>query len=61
MEVICIDNKNSNLTLFKKYKVIKEEQGTFVIENDLEQIAHSFKDRFLTVQDARDILIKELT
>lgn len=60
MKVICIDNTNRYLTLNKIYTVETVHDGFYRIMND-DMVNDVFRtSRFITLQDHRNNLIKEI-
>jgi hypothetical protein len=56
MKVLCIDNKNVSLslTIGEWYKVISEDEHTYLIDNDHAYTKRISKSKFLTVEQIRE-------
>jgi predicted Ser/Thr protein kinase len=72
MKVLCIDNKNVSLslTIGEWYKVISEDEHTYLIDNDhaytkrigdnVVSIANVAKSKFLSQEELRQLKLEKL-
>ena len=62
MKVLCIDNKNVqlSLTIGEWYKVISEDEHTYLIDNDHAYTKRIDKNKFLSTQELRQLNLEKL-
>ena len=62
MKVICIDNKNVSLslTIGEWYKVISEDEHTYLIDNDHAYTKRIAISKFLSKEELRQLKLEKL-
>ena len=62
MKVLCIDNKNVSLslTIGEWYKVISEDEHTYLIDNDHTYTKRIAKSKFLSTEELRQLNLEKL-
>ena len=62
MKVLCIDNKNVSLslTIGEWYKVISEDEHTYLIDNDHAYTKRIAKNKFLSKEELRQLKLEKL-
>jgi hypothetical protein len=63
MKVLCIDNKNVSLslTIGEWYKVISEDEHTYLIDNDINAYTKRIaKSKFLSQEELRQLKLEKL-
>jgi hypothetical protein len=62
MKVLCIDNKNVSLslTIGEWYKVISEDEHTYLIDNDHSYTKRIAKSKFLSQEELRQLKLEKL-
>lgn len=63
MKVLCIDNKNVSLSGFQVgewYKVISEDEHTYLIDNDHAYTKRLAKNKFLSQEELRQLKLEKL-
>ena len=62
MKVLCIDNKNVqlSLTIGEWYKVISEDEHTYLIDNDHAYTKRFAKSKFLSTEELRQLNLEKL-
>ena len=63
MKVLCIDNKNVSLslTIGEWYKVISEDEHTYLIDNDHNAYTKRIdKSKFLSKEELRQLKLEKL-